>query len=404
MDLYPIQQLLKSQKGAKSAMLGAKINKHKSSPKPAKFRNSMEAELEALNASSNPRKRHDRAFTLAWAQKQDEKRINFNSLSPDSSKRLPVLSSPLAKSQGRRYIVQLATEKDQETFKMPLYQKDVFELRNENAKTLQQILSNKEEHQREMNKLSEDHRFKQFRSGSTIIDGPAPNLKSYEIETGNSRASLEFDSKRMEQRRESEVSPSSNFTGNLSSSWIASSPNLERNARRSLLEGLEELYYKDLNMQVKSSPKPKSNGIESIGKRKVIKKDFRTDLVNYRHYFQDDILMSRLNNPYSKNLPFDKPINGHIKDQRAQELGELEAKALVLRNIREIDESIEREVKNNLSLPSIKQAAIDDGTGSNYRSTTRKLTERQSFKSSVSKKDLSMKDLKVIANYIGKRY
>ena len=33
-----------------------------------------------------------------------------------------------------------------------------------------------------------------------------------------------------------------------------------------------------------------------------------------------------------------------------------------------------------------------------------KLTETQNFKSSVAKKDLSMKDLKVIANYVGKRY
>ena len=361
------------------------------------------------NLVSGSQKRHDQAITMSWARKQDETRNKYMKAPPATRatyKPSSLSPQPLTRAQGR-YVVHLASEMDQSIHKVPLYKKDVFTLRNENAQTLKKIISEKEDYANKYNKIAQSNRFKQFRSSSAIMDEPDSSIKSGGLYSKTrigakgsslSTVSLQSSPTILKDRANSIISQ---IPPNLASSWASNSTS-EQAIKPNLLDGLEQIYYQDLSKQNKCYYLPPGLNVAANVRKTIPKKNL--DLINYKHYFQDPLLMSRLSDPYAKKLPFEKPTNGNIRNQKARELGEIETKAEILRSIRHIDESMVREVSPTSSLPKIRQASFELASKDRVKLESQKYSEKPNVKSALPKKNFSIRDLQVMANYVSNKH
>lgn len=334
--------------------------------------------------SQSPMKRHDRVFTLSWAKKQDERRKDYlsNNTSPEPSKILsPTIVSPLNR-KNRRFVTHLSSKMDNEVHKVPLYDKDkdVFDIREQNARILKQIISNKHAHQVEFNKVAEENHFKQFRS-SPLMKSPKSLLDDKSIGSSilsrnqrQSNQSMQLSILRTENSKtvaEDLDEVASHSLHPELPSWTTLSPaRLRPEKSPTLLEGLEEIYQGDLRKRSKG--RDKSDKLNSKSFSEIDKEALK--LRNYKDYFEDDKLMKRLEDPYAKHLPFERPVVGGFRQGLLRELQAIETKAEVLRNIKMIDESIAKDA----GLPQIQENPNEEANLD---------TKREEKKKSKSKKD-----------------
>ena len=58
-----------------------------------------------------------------------------------------------------------------------------------------------------------------------------------------------------------------------------------------------------------------------------------------------DPLLSQIYDPYSLNVPFQKPVNASLKNTGKLKLQEIEKKAGILRNLKQLNEEIQTEIR-----------------------------------------------------------
>jgi len=397
MDLYPVQKLLKEQRDKDRAFTFNDIMSHKSRSQASSPINESSAKYEThlspyspLRYSDNGQKRFDLAYTLSYCNKQQEKRIDNQVKSP--SKLDPSLKNVSTTFSGgsmttstltpsnRRYVVHLSSEKDQDFYKVPLYQNNIYHIRDKNEKRLQQILNSKEEYQRDYNRIAARNHFAKFRSGSTVtmekkhrrhnsttMPENTSNIHVIDDEVTNTHDSMHEAQDKW--GRDSRSFHHATFQGEVAQSGTLSTglggtfhPRSDSGNNR-LLDGLEEIYYQDLS---RNEPKEKNirASLDMKNKSRRVKKEKgennnSLNLQNYKNYYDDGRLMDKLKDPYAKKLPFEKPLNGNIRNHRVRELAAIETKAEVLRNIKLIEESMRREV-SNLTSPTVKLPQIRD--------------------------------------------
>ena len=396
MDLYPVQKYLK-EKRAKEPFLdisGSKIKSNSQACTPnnnfIKYEDPM-AVLYESKLTKVPSKRHDRDYTYSWMERQLEKGRANRSLSPLTRKPTPVFTpisgtASAINNANRRFVVQLATEKDQDLFKVPLYRNNIFDIRRKNEEKIKELLNEKEEYRREYNKLAQENRFKHFRSGSVVCaennqkngkksTGSRSNTLSVaELVTQPSTLNDKIESNVFTQEEDSNMRRSScDARSNLFSWKTFTAPKEKARGSAKLLEGLEEIYQKDLENKEKKLKKQKRD--EPLKPR------------NFKDYFGDARLMRQLRDPYRTKMPFNRPVNGSIWQRQIRELAALETKAEVLRNIKVIDESLRKEA-------CAKSRLKDE------RSLEREKT--QITESSLRKEGMIDKEIEIYESYFGK--
>ena len=430
MELYPVQKILK-EKEIKSLLLepaSAKIksNSQLSSPERAFVKHEDPvAVLYESKRTKTPSKRHDRDYTVSWIERQQARRRSNIALSPILRK--PVKDFQLVSTTSipnstvndtnRRFVVHLASEKDQEIYKVPLYQNNTFDLRKKNEEKVKEIFTEKEEYRREYNKLAQDNRFRQFRSSSMVnmesrrnaakkANGTASRLFSNsELKTRNSTINDRIEN---EEDDFTIKGTSVHFRNNhFSNNVINSFKDKPNEPRVKLLEGLQEIYQKDLEEKKEELAKKQREAANGTPLK----------LRNYRNYMEDEKLMSRLKNPFKNKLPFNKPINGSIWQRQVKELSELEIKAEVLRNIKMINDTIKKEVTINRKISdSTSSRKMSESTASRKASeafSSRKVSEDiavdrdkgQITFASFQKKPVEKtgKDIEIFSTYFGKK-
>jgi len=397
MDLYPVKKLLKEQRDKDRAFTFNETMSHKSRSQASSPTNESFAKYEAsyhvpyspLRYSDNGQRRFDLAYTLSFCNKQQEKRVDNQVKSP--SKLDPSLKNVSTTFSGgsmttttltpsnRRYVVHLSSQKDQDFYKVPLYQNNIYHIRDKNEKRLQQILNSKEEYQRDYNRIAARNHFAKFRSGSnvtvekkhrrhnsTTMPENTSNILIHNDEVVDTHNSVhevqdkwERDSRSFHHATfQGEVTQSATLTSGLGATFQQRS----ESGNNRLLDGLEEIYQQDLS---RNDPKEKNikASLDMKNKSRRVKKEkganHSLNLQNYKDYYDDGRLMDKLKDPYAKKLPFEKPLNGNIRNHKVRELAAIETKAEVLRNIKLIEESMRREI-SNMTSPTVKLPQIRD--------------------------------------------
>ena len=402
MDFYPVKKLLKERRERDSIYTFNEKIPHKSRSQASSPTDGSFAKYEAhanpispLRYSDNGQRRFDLAYTLSVCNKQQERRSNNEIKSPSKLDRFPKktattfsgisLTTPAVTPSNRRYVVHLSSPKDQDFHRVPLYQNNIYHIRDKNEKKLQQILNSKEEYQRDYNKIAAKNNFAKFRSGSPVVkknkhrrhnSTMAESTRNGQISEGedeivNTNNSMHEVAEKWE--IESHPLQISTYQGEIFNQSATISAGMtnnfqprSENGATKLLDGLEEIYHQDLSRN--EPPKQSVRASLDIKKRnrsfKGRKGESHTlNLQNFKHIYNDERLMEKLKDPYAKKLPFEKPVNGNIRHSKTRELGAIETKAEVLRNIKFIEESMRKEVNNSLKLPQIRDKSKDSAKG-----------------------------------------
>lgn len=426
MELYPIKKMLqqqqRQQRSRKSETLlqsdsqmltpnTSHIGFHRKdhSLSPLKHESPNISALISPKNFDDPSRRYDRKFTLSWASKQNERRkdhLRLTNILPAIQKPTPNSGStspvPLTK-KNRSFVPHLGSEQDEELYKVPLYKNEVFDIRNQNERIMKQIVSTKANYSKGLNDIAEQNRFKHFRSYTIGDSNTASKMMNRSSQLTHQHSNFTF------QSQESDEEPLS-ATGNKSLSPTGKRNTLDALScstvqsydmpeKPGLLEGLEEIYQQDLLKRIHN--KGEVSSLSPVKNRHPKGKNFDLNK-NYKNYFEDDVLMDKLRDPYGKMLPFKKPIMGNIRHEKIRELNAIETKAEVLRNIKTIEESMIKDATAMGSLQKIPEMDNEETRRDSVK-VEAKQAEKVNLKDLKGKSDKEKRDLRFLALYMKKK-